>query len=152
MITKDFHVFLEQFREKIQSVRSQASFTPQDLELLDETIEGLLNVAQSVYADEMQALLKQHHIDTTLSDMKETLEAHLPAIHNFRTDHATDQLILNYQGTKYRPTLLDIPTAIQIYFKVSPALTEYHFVTAYLARTDHYDIIQIYHFLRGRLN
>ena len=152
MISKEFHVFLVQFQEKIQSVRSQETFTDQDLERLDQTIEGLLDLAQRVYGEEMQALLRQHRIDTNLQEMKETLEAHLPAIHNFRTDHGKDHLILTYQGTEYRPALLDIPTAIEIYFGVSPALTEYHFVTAYLARTDHYDIIQLYHFLRGRLN
>jgi hypothetical protein len=152
MISKDFHVFLMQFSEKIQSVRRAESFTSYDLEQLDAAIEGMLEQAQRVYGNEMHELLQDHDVDPTLLEMKATVEAHLPNIFDFRVDHEKDQMILNFQGRDYRPGLLDIPTAIQLYFKVTPHLMEYHFVTAYLARTDHYDIIQIYHFLRGRLN
>lgn len=150
-MTKDFKVFLQQFSEKIESVRGQKSFSDTELSRLDETIQGMLDLAEKAYSEDVQGLLNRFSVESTLGEMRHALEGHLCNIGNIQIDHGNDLIKITYNGMAHELQLIDIPTAMKIFFQVNASVQECYFVSAYLARNENYDIIQIYNFLRSRL-
>lgn len=150
-MSKDFKIFLQQFSEKMHDAHEKKNFSQVELDQLDETISGLLSVADRVYAEDVRHLVSEYRVEETLDEMRATIELHLCNIGGLSMDHAEQTMKIAYNMKDETVALIEIPDAIQKYFRV-PALTlEFDFFTAYLAQTENYDVIQIYQFLRQRL-
>ena len=149
-MSKEFKKLLEQFSEKIEVAQTRPVFTMDELKDLDGILDQWLKTAETEYPQETNQLLADFGILESLEEMRNVVDSHLGFISKYALLHDEQMLRVNYHGRQTEFPLVDLKKGVELYFPKAHGRTEFYFITAYLAKNDRYDLLQIYHFLRSK--